>query len=109
MATTLLNRKTLATGTWIVAFSVLLFAGCSRKPPEPEAARPTQQRTDFAPEDFGVGRPHTRNASCNRQIDRLLDEVRLCFNSGKGPACDPLQQDNSGRIERIKNSAACRH
>jgi hypothetical protein len=52
---------------------------------------------------------HTRNAACNREIDRLLDEIRMCFNTRPTGSCDGLQQANSAKTGRIKNSARCSH
>lgn len=56
-----------------------------------------------------MGRKHTRNAACNRDIDAILNEVRQCVNSGKGVACDTLREKNSVRVTKIKNSNRCQH
>lgn len=77
------------------------------KPPEPDLK--IERRTDFAPEEFGIGRPHTRNAACNREIDRLLDATRLCFNSRPEAECSRLQAKNSRAIARLKGTARCRN
>lgn len=93
----------------VACLAILAAAvGCKQKPP-PDDAVHIQPRTDFSREDFGIGRPHTRNAACNREIDRLLDETRLCFNRRPGEGCDRLQQANSDRITRLKNSDRCQH
>jgi len=88
-----------------MALGVVLL-GCE-KAPEPE--HKIERRTDFAPEEFGVGRPHTRNAACNREIDRLLDATRLCFNSRPEPECNRLQEQHAQTIARLKGTARCRH
>lgn len=88
-------------------FILLQAAACSKKEAEPQP--PIPQRSDFTREEFGMGRAHTRNATCNRDIDAILNETRLCVNSGKGAACDALREKNSGRINKIKNSARCQH
>jgi hypothetical protein len=82
-------------------------AGCKQKAPDDTPAR-TVQRTEYAPEEFGIGRRHTGDAGCNREIDRLLDEVRLCYkNSGSAAQCESIQQQNSDKIKRLKNSVRC--
>ncbi len=96
--------------SWKLFLALVLVAtaaaACKKQPP-PEEPLKTPARTDFAPEEFGIGRPHTKNTACNREIDQLLEEVRLCFNTRPGGNCDSLQQGNSGRISRIKNSLRC--
>jgi len=84
------------------------ITGCKPKPPA-DVPLNIKPRTDFTPADFGIGRPHTQNRVCNREIDRLLDQTRLCFNSHPDGGCDVLQQSNSDRIARLKNSERCRH
>lgn len=83
-----------------------LTAGCKPKPPA-DVSLNIKPRTDFTQADFGIGRPHTRNQACNREIDRLLNETRLCFNTHPDGGCDALQQSNSDRIGRLKNSERC--
>lgn len=97
------------TGTlWCCGLLMLAgAAGCKEPPPEPQV--PTVPRSDFRPEEFGIGRPHTKNAACNREIDRLLDEVRRCFNERPGENCERLQQLQSQHIGRLKNRARCQH
>jgi hypothetical protein len=89
-----------------LAVIVLGAAGCKQKPP-PAAPSLTPPRTDFVPEDFGVGRAHTKNAACNREIDQMLDQVRLCYNSRSTAECDLLQRSESEKIARLKNSRRC--
>jgi hypothetical protein len=84
----------------------IMAAGCKPKPPA-DVSLNIKPRTDFTPADFGIGRPHTRNQACNREIDRLLNETRLCFNSHPDGGCDALQQTNSDHIGRLKNSERC--
>ncbi len=88
-----------------LVFVLLLTAACGKKAEEPPPPIPT--RSDFSPEEFGMGRMHTRNAHCNRDIDAILNETRLCVNSGQGAACDAVREKNSGRIAQIKNSTRC--
>lgn len=86
----------------------LAVGGCKQKPPPDEPSR-TPPRTDYAPEEFGIGRNHTKNAACNREIDRLLEQVRLCYGSRPIPECEALQGDNSSKIARLKNTSRCSH
>jgi len=86
----------------------LVVGGCKQKPP-PEQPSRTPQRTDFSPEDFGIGRKHTKSNTCNREIDQLLEEVRVCHGTRPGPACDVLQRSNSDKIGRLKNTSRCNH
>lgn len=85
-----------------VAFASTLVA-CKKEPP-PE---PPKLRYQYTPEDFGVGRAHTKNAACNKEIDRLIEEFRVCHNTPSATNCDALQADNSKEIMRIKNSVYC--
>jgi len=92
----------------ICVCALALAGGCKPKAPPDDGKAHTVQRTDYAPEDFGIGRQHTPDTSCNRDIDRLLDEVRLCFrNRGATGACDSLQKRNAERIARLKNTVRC--
>jgi hypothetical protein len=90
------------------ALAILAIAGCKPKPPA-DVPLNLKPRTDFTPADFGIGRPHTQNRACNREIDRLLNETRLCFNRHPDGGCDALQQSNSDHIGRLKNSERCQH
>ncbi len=87
--------------------SALTAGGCRDKPAAEEAAR-IKPRMDFGQEEFGIGKAHTPNHACNRQIDALLDEVRRCYNTRGDAGCQSLQQNRNQRIARIKNSAHCR-
>jgi hypothetical protein len=89
----------------VVALSV---GGCKQKPPPDEPSR-TPPRTDFSPEDFGIGRKHTKSTACNREIDQLLEQVRLCHGSRPASECDVLQRGNSDKIGRLKNTSRCSH
>ena len=86
----------------------LAIGGCKQKPPPDETVH-IKPRTDFAPEDFGVGRKHTRNASCNAEIDQLLDQVRECYGTRTTAVCEVMQTRNSDKIGRLKNSSRCSH
>jgi len=84
---------------------LLVAVGCRNdKPPAPALIQP---RSDFAPDEFGIGKPHTPSASCNRTIDALLDEVRRCYNSRGGETCRSLQQERNRRVAGLKNSVRC--
>lgn len=91
----------------VMVFLALMAGGCKKSPPPDEPSR-TPQRTDFAPAEFGIGKAHTKDAACNREIDALLEPVRLCYNARRPEAeCSALQQANSDRIARIRNSLRC--
>lgn len=104
----LCSRRRLAIVLLGVIAVTLTVAGCKPKPPT-DAPLNIKPRTDFTPADFGIGQLHTQNRGCNREIDQLLNETRLCFNSHPNGGCDTLQQSNSDRIGRLKNSERCRH
>jgi hypothetical protein len=91
--------------TLFLVVALLAVAGCEQ--PASEAPSPTPHRTDFAPEDFGVGRTHTKNAGCNREIDQLLVGVRDCYNTRPTAECDRLRRTISDKIGRLKNSTRC--
>ena len=86
--------------------AALVLGGCKQKPPPDEPSR-TPPRTDFSPEDFGIGRRHTKSTICNREIDQLLEQVRLCHGSRPASECDVLQRGNSDKIGRLKNTSRC--
>jgi len=96
--------------SWKVLFIVMvvLAAGCKQKSPPDEPSR-TPPRTDFSPEDFGIGRQHTKSAACNREIDQLLEQIRLCYGARPTVECEVLQRDNSSKIARLKNTSRCSH
>jgi hypothetical protein len=90
------------------AFALLALAACRGSTPPQEVETRTAYRTDFTPEEFGVGRAHTRSDSCNRDIDRLLEEIRACYNASPGDKCTVLQRANSDKIGHIKLARRCR-
>ena len=90
------------------ALLVLGLTACHKPAPEQPPEVKTEQRTDFTPDEFGIGRPHTRSARCNQEIDRLLEQIRQCVNKNPGADCDTLQQTNNDRIARLENSLHCR-
>lgn len=90
------------------AFALLALVSCRGPAPPDEATKKTVYRTDFTPEEFGVGRAHTQSAACNRDIDRLLDEIRACYNAAPGDDCTALQRANSDKIGHIKIARRCR-
>jgi hypothetical protein len=88
--------------------TTLAVGGCKQKPPPDEPSR-TPPRTDYSAEDFGIGRKHTKNAACNREIDQLLEQVRHCYASRPITECEVLQRGNSDKIARLKNTSRCSH
>ena len=90
------------------AVLVLSLAACHKPAPEALPAVKTEHRADFTPDEFGIGRPHTRSARCNREIDRLLEQIRQCINKNPDADCGTLQQTNNNRIARLENSLHCR-
>ena len=90
----------------LLAVIIAGAAGCKQKPP-PDAPSHTPPRTDFVPEDFGVGRTHTKNAACNREIDQMLEQVRRCYNTQPTAECDVLQRAEADKMARLKNSRRC--
>ena len=92
----------------LLMLAVLTVGGCKQKPPPDEPSR-TPPRTDYSPEEFGVGRNHTKNAACNREVYQMLEQLRLCYGTRPITECDALQRDNSVKIGRLKNSNRCRH
>lgn len=86
----------------------LSVGGCKQKPPSDEPSR-TPPRTDYSPEEFGIGRKHTKSNTCNREIDQLLEQVRHCYGSRPITECEALQRGNSDKIGRLKNTSRCSH
>jgi len=94
---------------FLLLIAVILPAGgCKQKPPADEPSR-TPPRTDYSPEEFGIGRKHTKSSTCNREIDQLLEQARLCYGSRPTAECEVLQRGNSDKIGRLKNSSRCNH
>lgn len=93
---------------WLFVVAALIVGGCKQKPPPDEHSR-TPPRTDYTPEDFGIGRKHTKSNTCNREIDQLLEQLRLCYGSRPITECEVLQRGNSDKIGRLKNTSRCRH
>ena len=81
------------------------LTGCEKPA---ETPMKIERRRDFTPVEFGIGRLHTANGTCNREIDQLLDATRLCFNSRPETECNRLQEANAQSIARIKGTARCR-
>jgi hypothetical protein len=87
--------------------TLLMLTGCSdSKPPAEEKLELPKYKFDA--EDFGIGRKHTPNAGCNRQIDALLEEIRACYNTQPAEACQAIQEKHNDRIGRLKNLTRCR-
>lgn len=92
----------------VLIMAALALGGCKDKPPANQHT-PTPPRTDYTPEEFGVGRTHTKSRTCNREIDQLLEELRVCYGSRPQAECEALQHGHSEKIGRMKNSNRCRH
>ncbi len=85
---------------------LIVLAACEQKTQELD--KPTEQRTDYSPEEFGIGRRHTPDRACNREIDSLLNSIRLCYQaSGTSKKCDRVQQQNNNKIKKLKHSVRC--
>lgn len=91
----------------LIALTVLATLAACGKGTETEPYKKTEYRRDFTPEEFGIGRQHTRDHACNRDIDQLIDAVRICYNTRTEAECVVLQEQHSGRIARLKNSLRC--
>lgn len=93
----------------VVSIAVLGLIACrdSQRPDETSASV-TPHRTNFAPDEFGIGRPHTKNPACNREIDKFLEQIRICYNGGSDTDCAALQRTHSAQIGKLKNSHRCR-
>lgn len=92
----------------IAVAMVLALCACENSRINSSSEVKTPHRTDFAPEEFGIGRSHTKNPGCNRQIDELLDQIRVCYNGRSDTDCAALQRANSDHIGKLKNSRHCR-
>ncbi|KPK49421.1 MAG: hypothetical protein AMS22_13715 [Thiotrichales bacterium SG8_50] len=93
---------------WLLIVAALVVGSCKQKPPPDQPSR-TPPRTDFTTAEFGIGRKHTKSKTCNREIDQLLDQARLCYTSRPITECEVLQRVNSDKIGRLKNSSRCSH
>ena len=93
----------------LLVIALLTLGGLSacEKKKEPEAISIIPPRNDFSREEFGIGRKHTKNAGCNREIDQLLDQIRICINTRTTEECASLQDGNNGRIGQLKNQLRC--
>jgi hypothetical protein len=92
----------------IAAGIALVLLACEKSRVETSPDAKTPYRTDFTPEEFGIGRPHTQDAECNRAIDGLLEQIRTCYNGGSDSDCAALQRTHSDRIGKLNNSHQCR-
>lgn len=85
---------------------LISLVACGKKTPEEETG--TVQRTDYTKEEFGIGRRHTPDRKCNKEIDYLLNKIRLCYqNNGISNTCDNVQKKSNNRIGKLKNSVRC--
>jgi len=100
-----MNTK-MKTKTTIVVAAVLLAVAAPALT-QASGSAPTDPAFQYTPGDFGVGRKHTANAWCNREIDKLLDETRRCFNAHPASECDALQKKNSKKVGGYIKSSHC--
>jgi hypothetical protein len=91
----------------LLAATALLLATTIHAEPPAQGAPPTDPNFKFSKEDFGVGRKHTPNAWCNKQIDKLLDEVRDCFNSNPATECEALKAKNTKKMGGYIKNPRC--
>lgn len=90
----------------VAALFLVTISACKQKPP-PEPPARTPPRTDFSAAEFGIGRKHTPDAACNREIDQMVEQVRQCYNTRPTAECDVLRSADSAKIARLKNSMRC--
>ncbi len=99
-------RKPLKMGLTIAV--VVGFVACKENPvPAPEPPSAPKPGWEYTPQDFGIGRKHTANATCNREIDQILGETLNCFNTRSPQACEALQKQNSAKIGAYIRSLRC--
>jgi hypothetical protein len=89
------------------AFLALLAVGASAQNTGAPNSAPEKARPQWDPEEFGIGRKHTANARCNRQIDKILEENRNCFNTRPTAECDALMKKNSKKMGSYIRSPRC--
>lgn len=92
--------------TLLALVAGVFASGCGEKKRE-ETVSKTEHRRDFGPEEFGIGKAHTRSAACNREIDKLLEEIRACYNNRPESGCDAISTKNNDRIGRLKGLQRC--
>lgn len=93
----------LTIGIFLALLTVVATAQ-DRATPDTGAAKP---RLKWAPEEFGIGRKHTANARCNRQIDKLLEDNLNCFNTRPSTECEPLMKKNTKAMGVYIRSPRC--
>ncbi len=72
-----------------------------------DAPAPKKQ-WQYTPEEFGMGRKHTPNDKCNQDVDKLLEELRACYNAHEAAKCGELHDKNWRQIGEIKKQRRCR-
>ena len=55
-----------------------------------------------------MGRKHTPNDKCNQDVDKLLEELRACYNAHEAAKCGELHDKNWRQIGEIKKQRRCR-
>jgi hypothetical protein len=100
-------RKLLLTGVAIALATGIVACKEKAAPAQSPPRAAPKSGWEYTPDDFSIGRKHTPNANCNRQIDRLLDEIRSCFNTHPSQECEATQRKNSEKIGQFRKSRRC--
>ncbi len=93
------SKKILALAIWLLSVPAYAEPAGGSAAPGPNF--------QFTPEDFGIGRKHTPNTSCNREVDKILEDTRQCFNTRPAAECDDTQKKNSKKIATYTKSPRC--
>jgi hypothetical protein len=96
----------------ILILGAALAAGCREQATDAPAtpAAPTaapKPGWEYTPEDFNIGHKTTANARCNREIDKLREEIRSCFNARAPAECEGVRQANMKKIGVYIRSPRC--
>lgn len=96
----------------LIVAAALVATGCQEKAAEtpPAPAVPTaapKPGWEYSPEDFSIGHKTTANARCNREIDKLREEIRDCFNARAPAECEGIRQTNTKKIGVYIRSPRC--
>ncbi len=91
------------TFTLLMLTTLCTAAALGADAPKDGTAAPLQ----YSEEDFGIGRKHTPNAWCNRQIDKLLEDTRQCVNTHAAGECDTRMKKNSQKMGGYIRSPRC--
>lgn len=93
----------------IIPFILATITACDSKTEDSNKEELVVQRTDYTPEEFGMGRSHTQSKYCNKKIDALLNKIRLCYKKhGSSKTCDAVQKKSNKKIYKFRNSYRCK-